>query len=152
MREEAGAAAVRVLQAALAAEHAVIWGYGVVGAHLSGGALRRARAAEATHRARRNSVRLTLRARGANPVPAAATYRLPFAVDGPGSALRLAVHLEAGDADAWDAVLTATAAEAALRREALTALTDAAVRAAHWRLLAARSGPATVTFPGRPTR
>jgi hypothetical protein len=64
------------------------------------------------------------------------------------SALKLAVHVEDGVAQAWRAALPATAD--ADRSISLSALTDAAVRATRWRRLAGIT-PLTLPFPGRPT-
>lgn len=140
--------AVTALQGALAAEHAAVWGYGVAGARLTGAELTMARAREAAHRARRDAVAETLHAGGVDPVAAAPAYRLPFPVTGRASALSLAVRLEDGVARAWLPVVGASTDRAA-RASALAALSDAAVAAARWRLLAAPGTPPTVAFPGR---
>lgn len=138
-------AVLNALQAALAAEHAAVYGYGVVGAQLTGAPLAAARAAYTAHQARRDALQREITARRATPVAAAAGYDLPFPVTGARSAIRLAVLLE----DRLTAVSADLVAAAAgqLRRTAADALRDSAVRAAHWR---GRSlGPA---FPGLPER
>jgi len=56
------------------------------------------------------------------------------------------VHLEEGAAAAWRYAVAATD-DVAVRRAALVALSDAAVRATRWRL-ALHTSPATVPFPG----
>lgn len=135
------------LQGALAAEHATIWGYGVVGAHLSGAARGLALAADATHRVRRDALAATIRALPAVAVAAEPAYALPFLVASPGAALQLATFLESRTAASWRAVLAATS-NVSLRRTALAALTDDAVRATRWRTTA-RNPTVTVPFPGQ---
>lgn len=134
------------LAAALAAEHAAIFGYGPIGAHLTGAAAEQARAAEAAHRTRRDALVLLTAAGGATPAPAEAAYALPFPVGDQASALRLAVEIESRTAAVWRAALPAVEGEQ--RATALAALTDCAVRATRWRRLAGVA-PATVPFPGR---
>jgi len=141
------AAEVAALQRALAAEHAVIWGYGVVGARVGLQLRDTVRGADDHHRARRDGTAALVRDRGARPAAAAPSYDLPEPVTDQPSALRLAVRLEEGTAAAWRAVLGATS-DAALRRTALSALSDAAVRATTWRAGTGGAGPLTVPFPG----
>jgi hypothetical protein len=139
---------VAALQTALAAEHAVVWGYGVVGGR-AGDALRPAvRDADSAHRARRDGTAALVRRYGAEPVATEATYALPFPVPDRKSALRLAVHLEEGAAAAWRYVFAATD-DPAVRRTALAGLTDAAISATRWRQLLPPTPP-TVPFPGAP--
>jgi Domain of unknown function (DUF4439) len=83
---------------------------------------------------------------GGDPVPTEASYALPFGVTDPRSALRLAVHLEEGAAAAWRYAVAATDSQA-VRRTALSALTDAALRATGWRLRLPPTVP-TEAFPG----
>jgi hypothetical protein len=148
------------LTAGLAAEQAAIYAYGPIGVRLSGAARADARAAEAVHRDRRDALisRLTPPSSGPSgaPTPAAETpavetpagYALPFPVIDTTSALKLAIHVEDGVAATWRAALAAT--EGADRLTALTALTDAAVRATRWRR-AAGVTPLTVPYPGKAT-
>jgi ferritin-like protein len=136
------------LAAALAAEEAAIYAYGAIGVNLAGRTDRaEARAAEATHRARRDVLVSRLAALNASTAPAPAGYDLPE-VTGRDSALKLAIQVEDGVAQAWRASLPATEGED--RETALAALTDAAVRATRWRRLAGVT-PLTMPFPGRPT-
>jgi hypothetical protein len=137
---------VPALQAALAAEHAVIWGYAVVGARVGDELLPQVRAADDAHRTRRDATVTLIGTYGGDPVPTEASYALPFPVTDRRSALRLAVHLEEGAAAAWRYTVAATD-DVDVRRTALFALADAAVRATRWRLLVPVS-PATVAFPG----
>ena len=78
---------------------------------------------------------------GGDPVSTEPEYALPFPVTDRASALRLAVHLEEGAAAAWRYAVAATD-DVEVRRTALTALSDAAVRATRWRL-ALPTSPAT---------
>jgi hypothetical protein len=135
------------LAAALAAEEAAIYAYGLIGVHLTGeGARDEARAAEATHRTRRDVLVARLDQLRASTAPAPAGYQVPFEVTDDSSALKLAIEVEQGVAAAWRAALPAT--RDADRGTAVDALTDAAVRATRWRRLAAVT-PVTVPFPGR---
>jgi hypothetical protein len=142
-----GTGQVPALQAALAAEHAVVWGYSVVGARAGDDLLAQVRDADDAHRTRRDTTVTLIGTYGGDPVPTEASYALPFPVTDRRSALRLAVHLEEGAAAAWRYVVAAST-DRTLRRTALGALTDAAVRATRWRRLAAVT-PITVPFPGR---
>ncbi|HEX6755089.1 MAG TPA: ferritin-like domain-containing protein [Mycobacteriales bacterium] len=135
------------LQAALAAEHAVVWGYGVVGGKVPAALLPAVREADAAHRTRRDALVALVRRYGGDPVPTEAAYALPFAVTEQRSALRLAVHLEEGAAAAWRYAVVATDSQA-VRRTALSSLTDAAVRATRWRLRLPQTRP-TEPFPGQ---
>ncbi len=137
------------LVAALAAEEAAIYAYGLIGVNLTGQTDRaEARAAEAGHRNRRDVLVSRLAELAASAAPAPAGYDLPFEVSDRAGALKLAIQVEDGVAQAWRATLPVT--EGGDRATALTALTDAAVRATRWRRLAGVT-PLTLPFPGRPT-
>ncbi|MFD7610617.1 ferritin-like domain-containing protein [Streptomyces sp. NPDC059828] len=127
------------VQAALAAEHAAVYGYGVVGGRV--GKDRQAEATEAysAHRARRDAMERTVRDLGAKPVVADAAYALPFPVPDAAAAVRLAAVLEDRIAGVYSDLVRA--AEGALRQEAAGALREAAVRAVRWR-------GTGVAFPG----
>ena len=88
--------AVAALQAALAAEHAAVYGYGVVGAMLTGAAQAQARADWTAHQVARDTLEAMLTKLGATPVAASPAYQLPFPVTGAASAKRLAAALEDG--------------------------------------------------------
>jgi ferritin-like protein len=135
------------LAGALAAEEAAIYAYGLIGVHLSGQAVREARAAEAAHRTRRDVLVSRLAELRASAAPAPAGYDVPFPVTDRASALKLAIQVEDGVAQAWRAALPVT--EGADRQTSLTGLTDAAVRATRWRRTAGVT-PLTMPFPGRP--
>jgi Domain of unknown function (DUF4439) len=135
--------ATRALQSVLAGEHATVYGYGVVGAHLSGAARNRAVADYEGHQARRDELQALISSRGDQPVAAASSYTLPAAVTSADDAVVLATLLEERLAAAWaDAVV---ALSGSLRALAIGGLRDAAVRAARWR-------GGSVPFPGLPER
>ncbi|MDX3233419.1 ferritin-like domain-containing protein [Streptomyces sp. ME19-01-6] len=133
------ALALKTTQAALAAEHAAVYGYGVVGGRIGDDRLREARDGYAAHRARRDALARTVRDLGGTPEGAAPAYALPFAVPDAAAAVRLAAELESRVAAVYADLVRA--ADGALRREAAGALREAAVRAVRWR----GSG---VAFPG----
>ncbi|WP_327255200.1 ferritin-like domain-containing protein [Streptomyces sp. NBC_01244] len=126
-------------QAALAAEHAAAYGYGVIGARASAARSAEAREAYVGHLARRDALARTVRELGGSPRPSEAAYTLPFTVRTPADAERLAAGIEDRVAGAYSDLVRA--AEGRLRREAADALTAAAVRAARWRGVG-------VAFPG----
>jgi hypothetical protein len=133
---------------ALAAAHAAVWGYGVVGAALGEGASSTAAAAETAHRDVRDRVTALLVERETEPVGAEGGYALPFPVLSQVDAAALAVVLEDGVAAAWVRVLD-QAAERSTRELAVGALSDAEVRAVAWRTAAGQS-PVTRALPGLP--
>jgi len=136
------------MAAALAAEEAAIYAYGTLGVKLTGtGDRTEARAAEAAHRARRDVLVTRLAALNASAAPAPAGYEIPFEITGRQSAVKLAIQVEDGVAQAWRAVLPVTDRED--RAAALSALIDSAVRAARWRRLGSVT-PVTLAWPGRP--
>ncbi|WP_128976260.1 ferritin-like domain-containing protein [Streptomyces roseicoloratus] len=131
--------ALDAAQAALAAEHAAVYGYGVVGARVDQARRAEATAAYEAHRARRDALRRTVRDLRGEPVAAAAGYELPFAVPDPAAAVRLAAVLEDRVAGVYSDLVRS--ADGPLRRDAAAALREAAVRAVRWR-------GSDVTFPG----
>jgi hypothetical protein len=122
---------VTALQGALAAEHVAIFGYGVLGAHLSGGPRHTADQMWNAHRARRDRLRAYVQANGGTPVSSAAAYRLPSPVTSPRSAALLAARLEDGVAAGYAGL--AGVQDASLRRYAALAMQEATVRAVRWR-------------------
>ncbi len=133
---------------ALAAEHAAVWGYGVVGAALAEADRGTATGAEAAHRDVRDSVVTLLSARSVEPAAAEGAYALPFPVLSPVDAAALAVVLEEGASATWVALLDA-AAQSAVRQLAVDALGAAEARAVAWRAAAGRT-PVTAALPGLP--
>jgi hypothetical protein len=140
-RQPLAAAEISALQAALAAEHAAVYGYGVVGAHLTGHALAAARADWVAHQVARDSLESMLQSAAATPVAADAAYRLPQRVHGTSAAIALAVTLENRVAEAYLGLVAAT--RPALRKFGAREVVAAAIRAASWR-------GHTVAFPGFP--
>jgi hypothetical protein len=132
-------AAVGALQAALAAEHAAVYGYGVAGAHLSGARQKAAAQDWRIHEASRDALAAMITALGAQPVAAAAAYRLPFRVSSGRDAVSLAAFLEDRVATAYLGVVALT--ETRLRMFGARAVESAALRAAGWR-------GRTLAFPG----
>ncbi len=133
----------RALQDLLGAEHAVVYGYGVAGARLTGAARDRAERAWTAHRARRDRIVALVAERGGTPEPPAATYALPFRVRTAADARSLVTLLEERLAATWaDAVATLSGD---LRTFAADGLTAAAGTAARWR-------GGSVPFPGLPER
>jgi hypothetical protein len=133
--------------AALSAEHAAVYGYGVVGAHLDAATQGTARDCEAAHRNRRDNLLLRLSAANVTPPAASAAYTLPFPITDRDSAMKLAAALEEGTARAWRSAVAATTGDE--RKVSLDALTDCAVRATQWKKTAGLT-PVVVPFPGAP--
>jgi hypothetical protein len=136
----APASTIAALQSALAAEHAAVYGYGVVGAYLTGSA----RAAAATadwvaHQDARDELEAMLRSSGSQPAPAAVAYRLPVPVRNAGQAVSLAVILEDRIATAYLGLVAVSTP--AVRDLGALQVRASALRAAFWR-------GTTVAFPG----
>jgi hypothetical protein len=140
-----GTAATRkglaALQAALAAEHAAVYGYGVAGAMLSGADRTAALTDWRLHQEARDTLETMISKLGATPVAASAAYRLPFTVDDARSARRLAAMLEDGVTRAYLGLVAVT--DTTLRTFGALAMLPPANRAASWR-------GSTVAFPGLP--
>lgn len=126
-------------QAALAGEHACVYGYGVVGAHLPDGGPA-ALAALAAHRDRRDALMVLIREAGADPVAAEPGYALPSPVTDGATARALAVLLEER-LGALYADLVGTAETPELREFAVRGVVAAAVQALSW-------GGSPTAFPG----
>jgi hypothetical protein len=135
----AAAAEVTAMQAALSAEHAAIYGYGVAGAHLTGTDLTAATSDWVAHQVARDSLETMLRAAGVAPVAAAVAYRLPQPVHGAVTAISLAVTLEERVTTAYLALVAGTSP--GIRKFGARQVIAAAMRAAAWR-------GRTVAFPG----
>jgi hypothetical protein len=139
-------AAAAALFDAVAAEHAAIYGYGIVSAHSSPDENDLVSAELAEHRERREAAIAMLTGRSAKaPLPAAG-YQLPIPVNNPTDAATLAVRMEDDCAVAWRAALEQASSEQD-RAFAVTALTEAAVAAARWKQVQGIK-PMTVAFPG----
>lgn len=133
--------AVAALQAVLAAEHAASYGYGVVGAHLSGAQQEAARADWVAHQLARDQLTAMISKLGGAPVPSAVAYELPGPVHSAGQARALAVVLEDRVTQAYIALVAVS--EASVRAFGASEARAAALRAAAWR-------GSTVAFPGLP--
>jgi hypothetical protein len=138
----------QALQNALAAAHAAVWGYGVVGAALGPENRGPAASAENDHRDVRDRVIALLDERSVEPMGAQGGYALPFPVLSAVDAATLSVVLEDGVAAAWVRVLD-QAAERSTRELAVEVLSAAEVRAVSWRSAAGQT-PVTSALPGLP--
>jgi Domain of unknown function (DUF4439) len=137
------------VQAALGAEHAAIWVYGLVSAFLPEQFDVPVNEGSTAHRARRDATERLLADAGETPRPPEPAYVAPKPVTDQASALGVLVVAESDSAVAWRAVLERTE-DRELRKTALEALTAAAVRATRWRR-AAGQRPSAPAFPGQPT-
>lgn len=130
---------VAALQAALSAEHAAVFGYGVLGAHLAGPQQAGAQRDWVAHQAARDTLTGMLAAAGAQPVAAAAAYRLPLRVRDARGAAELAAVIEDRVAAAYLGVVALSGP--ALREFGARQVRAAALRAAGWR-------GGSLAFPG----
>jgi len=134
---------VSALQKALAAEHAAVYLYGVLGGRVStygdpslAAALQDAYDA---HRAARDALIDRVAAAGAHPAGAAAAYALPHGIDSAAGVRAAALGIERHCAATYFAQVAAVDGED--RRLLISALGDAAVRELSF-------GGAPQTFPG----
>jgi hypothetical protein len=132
-------AAVSALQAALAAENAAIFGYGVAGAHLTGSSQAAAGQDWTGHNQARDTLTAMIASLGAGPAAAQASYRLPFRVHDAATARSLAAYLEDGVTRAYLGLVATS--DQRLRHFGAMAMQSAAQRAASWR-------GSTQAFPG----
>ena len=130
---------VPALQAALAAENAAIFGYGVAGAHLTGSGLAAAEQDWTRHNEARDTLVAMIRRLGATPAPTQAFYQIPFRVHDASSAMALAAYLEDGVTKAYLGLVAVS--DQRLRRFGALAMQGTAQRAAFWR-------GSTQAFPG----
>jgi hypothetical protein len=137
------AAVIAALQQALAAEQAVSYGYGVVGAHLAAGsaAATAAYADWVAHLQAGDQLTQMISARGGQPAAAAVAYQLPFAVTSVATAERLAATMEDAVTQTYLGVVALP--EAGLRSFGAQQARAAALRAQFWR-------GTTEAFPGLP--
>jgi hypothetical protein len=125
------AAALAALQAALAAEHAAVYAFGVVGAKLPPGPQRDdARTCYTAHEAGRDAWERLLTGAGTTPVAAAPGYRLPFPVPDATTAGQLAAEVEKRLTAVYGDLVAAAAG--GLRARAAAALRTAVLQCAHW--------------------
>ncbi len=130
---------IRALQTALTAEHAAIYGYGVVGAYLAGSMQATATNDWVAHQVARDRLEAVLRSLGAQPTAAAVAYQLPVPVRNASEAVALAVALE-------DRIATAYLGLVALNNVSIRDFGAMQVQASAMRAAAWRGG--TVAFPG----
>jgi hypothetical protein len=133
---------VRALQSALTAEHAAIYGYGVVGAYLTGGQQAAATSDWVAHQLARDRLEALLRSFGARPAAAAVAYGLPTTVRNSSQAAALAVVLEDRIATAYLGLVALS--DTTIREFGALQVRASALRAAVWR-------GSTVAFPGLTT-
>lgn len=136
------------VQAALGAEHAAMWAYGLVTAFMSDELDEAVRTATSVHRARRDVTETLLADAGQTPHPAEPAYVPATPVTDQAGAIAVLVVAESDATVAWRAVLDRTD-DAELRRTALESLTGSAVQAARWRRVLG-TAPATPALPGQP--
>jgi hypothetical protein len=139
MRATTVAGSVSALQAALAAEYAAIFGYGVAGAHLTGSSLAAAEKDWTWHKQARDTLVAMISSLGVTPAAAQAFYQLPFRVHDAASAMALAAYLEDGVTSAYLGLVAVS--DQRLRRFGALAMQGTARRAAFWR-------GSTQAFPG----
>jgi hypothetical protein len=137
----ASSTSVAALQGALAAEHAAVYGYGIVGAMLTGVKQAGARTDWTAHQVARDTLITMLTRLGATPVAASPAYKLPFAVTNAEAAAKLAAALENGVTRAYLGLVAVS--NPSLRAFAARAMQTSANRALAW------SGT-TTAFPGMP--
>jgi hypothetical protein len=132
-------ASANAAQNMLAAEDAVIFAFGALGALLPKATQDQVHADFDLHREQRDLLQAAIASHGGTPVAAAAAYQLPFPVTDAASATQLAALVESRLATAYaDAVLVSATAD---RAYAVWALTRAAARAHAW-------GSPIPAFPG----
>jgi hypothetical protein len=139
-RAAAAPGTVRALQSALAAEHAAVYGYGVVGAYLTGGQQATATTDWLAHQVARDRLEAMLRSAGSSqPTAAAVAYQLPMPVRSARAAVALAVLLEDRITTAYLGLVALS--NTAIRDYGAQQVQASALRAAAWR-------GSTVAFPG----
>ncbi|WP_235206349.1 DUF4439 domain-containing protein [Actinomadura welshii] len=131
-------------RAALAAEHAAVYGYGVLGSRLRGTLRQTAKERWNAHRAQRDTLASIL---SIKRVAAAPAYRLPVKVTSARAAAQLAAALEDGLAPAYVGLAGASSPD--LRAFAADGAQRAVAWSARWRARAGLAAPAHA-FPGLP--
>jgi hypothetical protein len=130
--------AATAIQAALNAEYATIYGYGLVGSHVSGAARTRAARALTSHIQQRDQLRDALHALGSQPTPPAASYDPTTPITDSQTAVALAIAMEEQLVRAWS--LVASVSPQGTRSAAIHNASSCAVRAISW-------GAASQAFP-----
>jgi hypothetical protein len=130
---------IPALQAALTAENATIYGYGIAGAYLSGISQATATNDWVAHQVARDRLEAMVRSLGAQPAAAAVAYQLPAPVHSASEAVSLAVLLEDRITTAYLGLVALS--DASIRDFGAQQVQASALRAAAWR-------GGTVAFPG----
>ncbi|WP_436760782.1 ferritin-like domain-containing protein [Streptosporangium sp. V21-05] len=138
-----GGRADQGLGAALAAEHAAVYAYGVIAARTTGRLRTAMTTAYNAHRARRDKLRTMIITAGGTPAEPKAAYELPVTPSGATQAVELAVLVERGVTGAY--LELAASADPALREMAALVMQECAVRSYGLR-------PEIEAFPGMPPR
>ncbi|WP_328322640.1 ferritin-like domain-containing protein [Kribbella sp. NBC_00382] len=131
---------VEALQAALAGEHAALYGVGVAGGKLIGAKFRAANELYEQHRRQRDKLAALLTAAGEKPVAAEPAYDLPLAVTTPQTASSLILVIERRLAAVY-ADLVEGAEQDQVRALAIQTLITTSTTQLNW-------GGAPVAFPG----
>ncbi|GLZ75628.1 hypothetical protein Afil01_04350 [Actinorhabdospora filicis] len=133
------------IAAGLAAEHALIYAYGVAGAQIRDKSARSlAATAEQSHRDLRDALTEHLSAVGVEPPSAEAGYTLPTPVTNEDEATALLAGLETAATTIWRTATGVSGPDD--RRRCVAALANAATQAARWRAI--RGDKTTAPFPG----
>lgn len=136
----------KALCAALANEHAVVYGYGIVSARCAPEVNTLVSAALNQHRERRDQTISMLTGRSVTPPVAAAGYQLPMPVITPADAEKLAARMEKDSEASWRAFVEQAQSNDD-RTFGVAALTQSAVLAARWKQQLG-DWPITTAFPG----
>ncbi|WP_350276985.1 DUF4439 domain-containing protein [Kribbella sp. HUAS MG21] len=131
---------LEALQAALAGEHAALYGVGVAGGKLNGAKFRAAGELFEAHRANRDRLSALIAAAGETPVAAEPAYDLPRAVVNAATAAALVLVVEVRIAAVYGDLVEA-AEQPAVRAFAIEALLAAAGNQLAW-------GGVPLAFPG----
>lgn len=131
---------VEALQAALAGEHAALYGVGVAGGKLSGPRFKAATDSYEQHRRNRDRLAALVVAAGQTPVAAEPAYDLPQAVTNAATAAALILLIERRVAAVYGDLVEA-AEQAPVRALAIESLLESASAQIAW-------GGAPVAFPG----
>ena len=136
----------KALCAALANEHAVVYGYGIVSARCAPEVNTLVSSALNQHRERRDQTISMLTGRSVTPPVAAAGYQLPMPVITPADAEKLAARMEKDSEATWRAFVEQAQSNDD-RTFGVAALTQSAVLAARWKQQLG-DWPVTSAFPG----
>jgi len=136
----------KALCAALANEHAVVYGYGIVSARCAPEVNTLVSSALNQHRERRDQTISMLTGRSVTPPVAAAGYQLPMPVITPADAEKLAARMEKDSEATWRAFVEQAQSNDD-RTFGVAALTQSAVLAARWKQQLG-DWPVTTAFPG----